>query len=160
MSVAALATGHKIGLAAVGAVFIAFALLSSFAIPRRNPNYPGRGLGWFVVGTIVLFASMMAAVLYFGREGESKAAEKAGTEEAATAPATTAANASTRTTPTTGISPSSGSIPTGRGRASAPPSSSRSSSGATVTGSRPTSRPALPATGSATCATGSRWWAP
>ena len=40
--VAGLSSGHKIGLAAVGAAFIAFALVSSFVLPRRNPNFPGK----------------------------------------------------------------------------------------------------------------------
>ena len=46
--VAGLSSGHKIGLATVGGVFILFALVSSFVLPRRNPNFPGRGVGWYV----------------------------------------------------------------------------------------------------------------
>ncbi len=41
----ALTTGHKIGLLVVGLAFIVFALVSSFVLPRRNPNFPGRGVG-------------------------------------------------------------------------------------------------------------------
>ena len=89
----ALSTGHEIGLAAVGIAFIAFALVSSFVLPRRNPNFPGRGVGWFVAVTIAFFVAMMAAVLVFGREakteGERTGAAPASTEAATTPAATT-----------------------------------------------------------------------
>jgi len=39
---AGIATGNKIGLAAVTATFIVFALLASFVAPRRWPDFPGR----------------------------------------------------------------------------------------------------------------------
>ena len=76
--VAALSTGHKIGLAATGAAFIVFALISSFVLPRRNSNFPGKGLGWYVVVCIGFFVAMLAAVLVFGVEEkeEPKAAEQ------------------------------------------------------------------------------------
>jgi cytochrome c6 len=66
--VAALSTGHKIGLATVGGTFILFALVSSFVLPQRNPGFPGRGVGWYVFLGTLFFAAMMAAVLIFGRE--------------------------------------------------------------------------------------------
>ncbi|HEY6961463.1 MAG TPA: cytochrome c [Gaiellaceae bacterium] len=66
--VAALSTGHKIGLAAVGAAFIVFALVSSFVIPRRNPNFPGRGMAGYIALCVLFFVAMLAAVLVFGRE--------------------------------------------------------------------------------------------
>ena len=34
--------GHEIGLIVVAAVFIAFALASSFLIPRYKPDFPAR----------------------------------------------------------------------------------------------------------------------
>jgi hypothetical protein len=69
--VAALSTGHKIGLLTMALIFIAFALLSSFVFPRRDPDYPGeRGLSLFVVVSIVLFVLMIAAVEVFGAEDE------------------------------------------------------------------------------------------
>jgi uncharacterized cupredoxin-like copper-binding protein len=72
---AALSTGHKIGLAVVAAVFIAFALTSSFLAPRRRPDFPGKnGLSVFVIASIFLFASMLSAVIVFGRESEAKGA--------------------------------------------------------------------------------------
>src|SRR5436309_15880523 len=89
--VAGLSTGHKIGLAAVGGAFILFALVSSFVLPRRNPNFPGRGLGWYVVLTVLFFAAMLSAVLIFGKEKSEKAAAAPGT--IAAAPTTTASSA-------------------------------------------------------------------
>jgi hypothetical protein len=38
---AELSTGHEIGLIVVAAVFIAFALASSFLLPRYKPDFPG-----------------------------------------------------------------------------------------------------------------------
>jgi mono/diheme cytochrome c family protein len=66
--VAALSTGNKIGLIAVAAVFILFALASSFLLPALNPNFPGRGLGWYVALCVLFFVAMMAAVLVFDKE--------------------------------------------------------------------------------------------
>jgi mono/diheme cytochrome c family protein len=84
--VAALSTGHKIGLAAVGVSFIVFALVSSFVLPARSPNFPGRNLGWYVTATVLFFLAMLAAVLVFGRDkAEPREAEPAAT----TAPQTT-----------------------------------------------------------------------
>jgi len=75
---AALSTGHKIGLAVVASVFIGFALVSSFIAPRRRPDFPGKnGLSVFVIVSIFLFASMISAVVVFGRESEAKGAGKA-----------------------------------------------------------------------------------
>jgi mono/diheme cytochrome c family protein len=66
--VAALSTGNKLGLAAVGAVFILFALVSSFVLPRRNPNFPGKAIGWYVALGVLFFVAMISAVLVFGKE--------------------------------------------------------------------------------------------
>jgi uncharacterized cupredoxin-like copper-binding protein len=83
-----LSAGHKIGLAAVAACFIAFALASSFLAPRRRPDFPGRnGLGVFVIACLVLFAAMISAVEIFGAEGEAKANAKTPAQQAG--PATT-----------------------------------------------------------------------
>jgi cytochrome c553 len=79
----ALATGNKIALAVMGAIFVGFALVSAFVLPRRNPNFPGRALGLYVVASIALFLAMIATVLVFGKEkkesehaaGETPAAE-------------------------------------------------------------------------------------
>jgi cytochrome c6 len=66
--VAGLSTAHKIGLASVGGAFILFALVSSFVLPQRNPSFPGRGVGWYVLLGVLFFLAMMAAVLVFGQE--------------------------------------------------------------------------------------------
>jgi uncharacterized cupredoxin-like copper-binding protein len=75
---AGLTTGHKIGLAVVAAVFIAFALSASFLAPRRRPDFPGKnGLGVFIIVAVFLFAAMISAVVVFGRESEAKGAPAA-----------------------------------------------------------------------------------
>ena len=80
MLVAGLSTGHVVGLAVVAAIFIAFALISSFVMPRRHPDFPGRaGLSVFVIASFVLFGAMLTAVEVFGRESEPA---KAGNEQA------------------------------------------------------------------------------
>jgi plastocyanin len=71
---AGLSTGHMIGLAIVAAVFISFALASSFLAPRRWPDYPGRnGLSVFMIVAFLLFFAQLAAVEFFGVESESEA---------------------------------------------------------------------------------------
>src|SRR5207244_13472740 len=80
----ALSTAHKLGLAGVAAVFILFALASSFLFPRYRPRYPAGRLGWFVFVTLVLFAGMLAAVEIFGREPAEKAAAENGTTASST----------------------------------------------------------------------------
>ncbi|HYX88663.1 MAG TPA: plastocyanin/azurin family copper-binding protein [Gaiellaceae bacterium] len=77
-----LSTGHKVGLALVAAGFAGFALLTSMLVPRWRPQFPGRGLGAFVVACLLLFGGMVTAVVIFGREsggGEAEAAGKATT---------------------------------------------------------------------------------
>jgi uncharacterized cupredoxin-like copper-binding protein len=86
----ALSTWHKIGLASVGAVFIVFALASSFLFPRYRPSYPAGRLGWFIVVTLALFIGMLAAVEIFGAEpAEKAAAENESTTSSSTTPTTT-----------------------------------------------------------------------
>ena len=64
-----LSTAHEIGLAVSGAIFITFALLSSFVFPRLDPNFPGKkGLRWYIPLCFVFFIGMLGAVLYFGQE--------------------------------------------------------------------------------------------
>jgi len=64
-----LSTSHEIGLAVTGAIFIIFALLSSFLFPRFDPNFPGKkGLRWYIPLCFVFFLAMLGAVLYFGQE--------------------------------------------------------------------------------------------
>jgi len=67
---AAVSTQNKLLLGGTAAIFIVFALVSSFVLPRRNPNFPGRGMPWFLLATTVLFAAMMLAVEFFAVEEE------------------------------------------------------------------------------------------
>lgn len=62
-----LSTGNEIGLIVVAAIFIAFALASSFLVPRYKPDFPGpTGLSTFVIVSVVMFGLMVAAVNFFG----------------------------------------------------------------------------------------------
>ncbi len=64
---AELSTGHEIGLIVVAALFIAFALASSFLVPRYKPDFPGpAGLSVFVLASIVMFGLMVAAINFLG----------------------------------------------------------------------------------------------
>lgn len=67
---AAVSTQNKILLGGMAAIFIAFALASSFVLPRRNPNFPGYRLPLFLTITVVLFVGMMLAVEFFAVEEE------------------------------------------------------------------------------------------
>jgi uncharacterized cupredoxin-like copper-binding protein len=105
---AALSTGHKVGLALVGAAFIVFALVSAFLIPALRPDYPGRrGLPAFLTLAAALFVGMMFAVFFFGRESEEGRAERGPsvaettTEAATTTAATTTAPETTTKAATT-----------------------------------------------------------
>ena len=85
MPLAALSTGHKLGLAAAGAVFIVFALASALVIPRLKPEFPGRWRGLFIALTLAMFVGMMTAVLIFGQESEeSEAGEPTSAETSTT----------------------------------------------------------------------------
>jgi uncharacterized cupredoxin-like copper-binding protein len=88
----ALSTAHEVGLGVTAAVFIAFALASSFLFPRFRPEYPGRGLLAFVVVSFLFFFGMLAAVEKFGVEGKEgeRVAETLPQETTTTAPTTTA----------------------------------------------------------------------
>jgi cytochrome c551/c552 len=91
--IAALSTGHKVGLLAVGAVFIVFALVSAFVLPRRNPDFPGDRMKLFVGATVALFVAMLAAVVIFGSEPKEKREGETTTQPTATAPASSGGNA-------------------------------------------------------------------
>ena len=70
---AGLATGNKIGIAAVAAVFISFALVSSFVAPRFWPDFPGRqGLPVFILVSFALFAAMLTAIAVLAVEKETE----------------------------------------------------------------------------------------
>ena len=120
----ALSTGHQIGLAVTAAVFIAFALASSFLFPRFRPQFPGGGLPAFIVVSLVFFFGMMAAVEVFGaEEDETEASERAAetmteaeprvpptTVPTTTAPPTTTARTTTQATTTTTPKPQASTV--------------------------------------------------
>jgi cytochrome c6 len=96
--VAGLSTGHKIGLAGVGVTFIVFALVSSFVLPRRMPNFPGKYLPLYVTVCVLFFIAMLAAVLVFGKEkSEAKGAEAQPTTTAAAPGPSTTSGGSAKT---------------------------------------------------------------
>lgn len=97
---AGLSAGQKIGLAIVGAAFIVFSLVSSFVVPRRYPNFPGRGLPWFLAVSVLFFVGMLAAVLTLGKESAPKAV--ATTQQTSSAPASTTTPATSTTGQTGG----------------------------------------------------------
>ncbi len=110
--VAGLATGNKIGLAVVGVSFIVFALVSSFVLPARSPNFPGKNVGWFVALSVLFFVAMISAVLVLGvekKEPEANAANPARTDtQSSSLPG------QTTSTPTTSTPPAGGNAAAGK----------------------------------------------
>ena len=82
--VAGLSTGQKLGIAGMGALFIVFALICSFVLPKRNANFPGRHMGWYIVVVALFVIGMLAAVLAFGKEKPEASAAPPPTTTAAT----------------------------------------------------------------------------
>ncbi|MGH3080259.1 MAG: c-type cytochrome [Gaiellaceae bacterium] len=81
-----LTTDQELGLAGTAAVFIGFALVTALLIPRYRPDFPGRkGLGLFIVVTLLLTVAMLGAVVVFAAEDEgAEAAESAETQQTET----------------------------------------------------------------------------
>jgi mono/diheme cytochrome c family protein len=65
-------TDYEIGLLAVAAVFIAFALIVALVIPRSRPTFPGGRLGVFVAICVILFLAQMGAVLALAELGHEE----------------------------------------------------------------------------------------
>ena len=99
---AGLATSHKIGLALVAGVFIAFALICSFVLPAKWPNFPGKHLGWFIAVSVALTAAMLAAVIALAGEPKEAHGTAAGGETTAAATTTTAATTPAKPPPPAG----------------------------------------------------------
>jgi mono/diheme cytochrome c family protein len=68
-----ISTGNAVALAVIAGAFVAFALLSALVIPRRWPQFPGRGLGWFIAATLVFFVATLGAVEVFAKEEPEEA---------------------------------------------------------------------------------------
>jgi mono/diheme cytochrome c family protein len=69
-----ISTGNAVALALIAGAFVVFALLSALVIPRRWPQFPGRGLGWFIAATLVFFVATLGAVEVFAVEEPEEAA--------------------------------------------------------------------------------------
>ncbi len=90
-----LSTGHKAGLAVAVFIFAGFSLVVSMLVPRYRPQFPGRGLGVFLVACVVLFVGMISAVVTFGRESEAATGEGHTTAQTTTAAGTTTTQGTT-----------------------------------------------------------------
>jgi sulfite dehydrogenase len=102
----AITSEGKVGLGVLAGLLIAFAILSAFYFPRRNPDFPGNRLGLFILVSVVLFAGTMVGVVVFAaEEGEPHSEEATQTqgEETGEGPP-----ASTEQTTTTGPSEPAG----------------------------------------------------
>ena len=83
---ASLSSGQKAGIAGMAAAFIIFALVSSFVLPRRNPDFPGLRHLWLYVGVVAcFFAAMMSVIIFVARE-TTEAEAKNPTTPTSTAP--------------------------------------------------------------------------
>lgn len=100
----AITSGGKVGLGVLAGLLIAFAILSAFYFPRRNPDYPGNRLGLFILVSVVLFAGTMIGVVVFAAESE----EEHGAEATETHGTTTGEEPSTSTGETTTTTESTG----------------------------------------------------
>lgn len=90
----ALATSHKVGIAVMAGVFIAFALVCSFLLPAIRPSFPGKHVGLFVVISVLLTAGMLTAVIALAgepKEEHGAAGEETTTSTSAPPPPTTTA---------------------------------------------------------------------
>lgn len=108
----ALTSDQELGLGLAGAIFIAFSLISALLIPRYRPDFPGRkGLGLFIVLTLLMMVGMLGAVVVFGAENESEAAGEHETSAATSGPAETGGGV---TSPTTGEARPAGNAQAGK----------------------------------------------
>ncbi len=71
-SLVGITSNGKIGLGLIALAFMAFALISSFVLPRRNPDFPGRRLGAYLAVSVLFFVAMVAAVVVFAKESEEE----------------------------------------------------------------------------------------
>jgi cytochrome c553 len=102
LAVANLSTGHAVILLVVAGVFILFALVSSFVIPRRNPDFPGNSVGVYSAVAILFLIAMLASVIAFGKEKkQEESSSTAGTTTTQTTTGASTSSTSTSTAPTT-----------------------------------------------------------
>jgi mono/diheme cytochrome c family protein len=72
---ASLSSAQMAGLALMGAAFIVFALVSSFVLPRKWPNFPGKYLWAYVAVVGCFFVGMMATVVFVAKESSEAEAK-------------------------------------------------------------------------------------
>ena len=102
-------TGYEIGLLAVAAVFIVFALTVALVVPRARPDFPAKRLGVFLAVCIALFAAQMTAVVLLAEVGEEEEEPTAHEAEPTEPTETTATETTpTETTETTGTTQATG----------------------------------------------------
>ncbi len=81
-----LPTSAKIILGGVALAFILFALISSFVLPRRNPDFPGKkGIKAYVLVAFGFFVAMILTVILVAKDSTSSS-EAATSPPAATGP--------------------------------------------------------------------------
>jgi uncharacterized cupredoxin-like copper-binding protein len=130
---AALSTGHKVGLGLIGLAFVVFALVSVFVIPAFRPDFPGRrGLPAFLIVSVALFLGMMSAVFFFGREPAEGKAAAGSTAPETTQAAPTTSETQTSTAATTQATSTSGTT-TRKQTTTAPPPKAPQKVGVTET---------------------------
>ena len=95
-------TGYEIGLLAVAAVFIVFALVVALVVPRPRPDFPAKRLGVFIAVCIALFAAQMTAVVLLAELGEEEEATAHEAEPTEPTPSDTTGTTETETTAGTG----------------------------------------------------------
>jgi mono/diheme cytochrome c family protein len=71
----ALTDAQKAGIAGMGAAFIIFALISSFVLTRKWPNFPGRYVWAYVGVVVVFFLGMMSVIVFAAKEPPEASAE-------------------------------------------------------------------------------------
>ena len=96
-------TSHDLAMGAVALVLIAFSLTVALVVPRRWPEFPGRGLPLFALVTVLLVGAMLASVEalgethHFGPGSEETTTQAASTQTSSTA-STGATSTQTSTT--------------------------------------------------------------
>jgi cytochrome c551/c552 len=97
---------HDLAIGAVALVLVAFSLVVALVVPRRWPDFPGRGLPLFALVTVLLVGAMLASVEALGEAHHFGAAGEATTQATSsqTSTAATTTGGGTNGASTTGAS--------------------------------------------------------
>ncbi len=94
-----LPTSSKIILGLVALAFISFALISSFVLPRRNPDFPGKkGIKAYVIVAFGFFVAMVLTVIFVAKDATSESSAAAPPAASGPSPAVLAAGKKVFTT--------------------------------------------------------------